>query len=74
MPTRLLIFLRHASRAAVQLAGDGVSDVGEFFLLLFEVFACGCGGVLIEPLGGFFDGFEKLIRTELVLPTASMWL
>lgn len=62
MSTRVLILLRHASGAAVQLAGDGVSDVGEFFLLLFKFFACGCGGVLVEPLGGFFDSFEKLIR------------
>lgn len=61
MSTRLLVLLRHASRAAVQLAGDGVRDIRELFLLLFEVFACGGGGVLVKPLGGFFDGFEELI-------------
>jgi len=47
--------------ASVELGGDGVGDVGQLLLLLFEIFGVGGGGVLFEPVGGFLDGFEDLL-------------
>lgn len=46
--------------AAVELARDGVGDVAELLLLLVEVLGVGGGTVGLEPLGGLFDGLEKL--------------
>ncbi len=70
MVARLVILLRHASwsRAAVQLACDGVSDVGQLLLLLFKVFAGSGGRVLVEPFGGFLDCFEELVERLLAFP------
>lgn len=41
----------------VQFAGDGVSDVAELLLLLFEIFGRGFLRVGLEPVSGFFDSF-----------------
>jgi hypothetical protein len=52
------------SASGVKLAGNGVGDLAELLSLLLKVFGGGGGGVLLEPLGGFLNGLEKL---ELVL-------
>ncbi len=65
MCTRLIFTALCASRStgtAVQFAGDGIGDITEFLFLLFEVFGCGCRCVFFEPVGGFFDGFEELVK------------
>jgi hypothetical protein len=51
-----------ATSPSVELGGDGVRDVGQLLLLLFEVFGSGGGGVLFEPVGCFLDGFEDLFH------------
>ena len=48
---------------AVQLAGDGVRDVGELLLLLLKVLRRGRGRVLVEPLGRLLDGIQDLVKS-----------
>jgi hypothetical protein len=59
-----LVILRttRSTSSSVELGGDGVCDVGQLLLLLFEVFSGGGGGVLFEPVGSFLDSFEDLFR------------
>jgi hypothetical protein len=62
---RRLIVILSSSSSAVQFAGDGVSDVRELLLLLLEIFGGGCLGVLVEPFGGFLNGFKKLYYVSI---------
>ena len=64
MPVGLLIIFtrRLSSRSAVKFARDRVSDVAQFLLLLLKVLSRGGGSVLIEPVGGFLNGFKELER------------
>ena len=45
---------------AVQLAGNWVGDIAELLLLLLKVFCGSGGGVLLDPVLSFLDGFKKL--------------
>ncbi len=55
-----LVTLGTASATGVELAGDGISDVGQLLLLLLKVLGGGSGAVLIEPLSSLLNGVEKL--------------
>lgn len=55
-----LVITGTASATGVELAGDGIGDVGQLLLLLLKVLGGGSGTVLIEPLGSLFNSVEKL--------------
>ena len=44
----------------VELASDGVGNVGQLLLLLLEVLGGRGGGVLLEPVSGLLDGLQEL--------------
>lgn len=54
-----LVATATASRL-VELASDGVGDVGQLLLLLLEVLSGRGGSVLLEPVSGLLDGLQKL--------------
>lgn len=48
--------------SGVQLARDGVGHIAQLLLLLLEILRARRGGVLVQPVGGFLDGFEELLQ------------
>ena len=56
---------RSSLSSRVQLAGDWIRDIAQLLLLLLEIRGHGRGGVLLEPVGGFFDGLQELFRKSL---------
>lgn len=63
MPAGFLII--HRSRA-IELAGNGVGDVGELLPLLLEVLGGGSGSVLLQPVGNLLDGVENLEKLSAI--------
>jgi hypothetical protein len=57
---RLVVLATRSSGTSIQLASDGVGDIAQLLLLLLEIFGLGVLGVLLKPVGGFLDSFEKL--------------
>lgn len=60
MSIGLIVLATRSSGTGIQLAGDGVGDVAQLLLLLLEILGLSVLGVLLKPVGGFLDGFEKL--------------
>lgn len=58
----LVVLTTWTTGRAVELAGDGVGDVGQLLLLLLEVLGLRGGGVLLEPVAGLLDGVQNLLR------------
>lgn len=56
-----LIRVGTTGAAAVQLAGNGVSNARELLLLLLKIGSLGGSTVLLKPLGGLLDSVEKLM-------------
>jgi hypothetical protein len=56
----LVILGTRSPGTSIQLAGDRVGDIAQLFLLLLEILGRGVLSVLIKPVSGFLDGFEKL--------------
>ena len=55
-----LIICTSAGTTAVQLGGDGVSDIRELLLLLLKVLGGSCLGVLLKPVLSLLDSVDKL--------------
>lgn len=60
MVNGLVILATRGTTRAVELAGDGVGDVGQLLLLLLKVLGRGSGSVLLEPLSSLLDGVNDL--------------
>jgi hypothetical protein len=60
MSIGLIVLATRSSGTGIQLAGDGVGDVAQLLLLLLEILGLSVLGVLLKPVGGFLDRFEKL--------------
>ena len=62
MSRRFVIISRRtgAFASTVELARNGIGHIAELFLLLLEVLSGGGLGILLEPVGGFLDGFREL--------------
>jgi hypothetical protein len=60
MSIRLVVLATRSSGTSIQFAGDGVGDIAQLLLLLLKILGLSVLGVLLKPVGGFLDGFEKL--------------
>lgn len=54
------VVVTSSTRRLVELASDGVGNVGQLLLLLLEVLGGRSGSVLLEPVSGLLDGLQKL--------------
>jgi hypothetical protein len=52
-----------ATGSTVELGGDWVRDAGQLLLLLLEILSVRGGGVLLEPVSGFLNGFKDLLNS-----------
>lgn len=59
---RLVVATSTTTSRLVELASDGVGNVGQLLLLLLEVLGGRSGSVLLEPVSGLLDGLQKLFR------------
>lgn len=67
MSAGLLVLFRRG--AAVQLAGDRVSNVRQLLLLLLKVLGGGSGSVVLEPVVDLLDGVQNGLLVILVNAT-----
>jgi hypothetical protein len=56
----LIVISTGTSGTSIKFAGNGVGDVRQLLLLLLEVLAGGCGGILLKPVSGLLDSLENL--------------
>ena len=57
----LIIIATWSTTRAVELASDGVCDVGQLLLLLLKVLGHSGGSVLLKPVASLLDSLENLI-------------
>jgi hypothetical protein len=69
---RLVVTTSTTSRL-VELAGDGIGNVGQLLLLLLEVLGGRSSSVLLKPVSGLLDGLQKLVYVLAICSQHTLW-